>query len=56
MALPSGQVAHVRLEVIDTPRLVGAGNILVAMREAHCADGVIVGLQDRLKVEGQTIP
>ena len=56
MCRPRGQVVHVRLEIFDNSGLVCGRDIGASMVEGECADGGIVGLQYRLKIERQPVP
>lgn len=56
MRLPRRQVVHIRLEVLHDPRLVCTRQIRAGVRERDRADGGVVCLQDRLEVEGESIP
>ena len=56
MCGPRGEVVHVRLEILDDSGLVCGRDIGASMVEGECADGGIVGLQNCLEIERQTVP
>ena len=56
MRRPGCEVVHVRLEILDDSGLVCGRDIGAGMVEGECADGSIVGLQDCLEIERQTVP
>lgn len=56
VSLPRIQVIHVGLKIFYDSALVGRRQICSGMRELECANGRIMGLQNRLKVERQAIP
>ena len=56
MALPSGEVVHVWLKVLDDAGLVCRRQIGTRMAELESADCGVMGLENGLKVESETIP
>lgn len=55
-ALPCCEVVHVGFEVFDHTTLVRRREVGSGMVEAHCANRVIVCLQDGFEVERKAIP
>jgi hypothetical protein len=56
VAIPCRQVVHVGLKVLDDAVLVCRRKVCSRMCERNCANGGIVGLEDRLEVESQSVP
>lgn len=56
MSWPCVQVVHVRLKVLDDAALVCRREVGTRVCKLEGTDGGIMGLQDGLKVEGQTVP
>jgi hypothetical protein len=56
MCEPRSKVVHVGLEILDDSRLVRGRDVGARVVEGQCADGSIVGLEDRFKIERQPIP
>ena len=56
MTLPSCEVIHVWLEILDYSGLVCGGQVGPGMTELERSNGGIMCLKDGLKVEGKTIP
>lgn len=56
MTLKDLQVVHVALEVLDDAGVVGREEPLARVGPGEGADGRVVGLEDRFKVEGEAVP
>jgi hypothetical protein len=56
MCGPRSEVVHVGLEILDDSRLVRRCDVGARVVEGQRADGSIVGLEDRFKIERQPIP
>ena len=56
MGRPRGQVVHVGLEVLDDARLVRRRDVGARVIEGERADGGVVRLENRFKVEREAVP
>lgn len=56
MGLPRRQVIHIRLEILNDPRLIRACEVRSRAGERQSTDGAVVCLEDRLEVEREAVP
>ena len=56
MCRPRGEVAHIRLEILDNSRLVGGRDVGTGVVKGERTDGGVVCLEDGFKIERQPVP
>lgn len=56
VALPCGEIVHIRLKVLNDTTLVGGCNVSTIMAKHDSTNGVVVRLKNGLEVKCQSVP